>query len=456
MDGRDKHLGPDSMHTIDPEQREVLDAVSRGERRISIRSGHGVGKTTVLAWLIVWTLCVKFPQKTVCTAPTSGQLFDALAAETATWIKKLPPSLQQLFEIKTDEITLVAAPEESFVAFKTSRPETPEALAGIHSPGFVLLIADEASGIAESVFEAASGSMSGANACTILAGNPVRTSGLFFDTHTLLKHMWRTIVISCVGHRRISPDFIEDMKQRYGEDSNAYRVRVLGEFPKADADAVIPYDLMEASLKRDVRPMLVRAVWGVDVAGGGKDRATLAKRRGNVLIEKVREWKDLETMQLVGRIKEQWDMTSPSERPEEILVDSIGLGAGVAERLREINLPARGINVSESPSMKERFTNLKTELWWACREWFVSRDCNLADDTELGRELTVVWFAPPTSQGKTRVEAKDETKKRLKRSPDLADAFVLTFASNAVSAMFGDQNTMNWKTPLKREIKGIV
>lgn len=458
MDGRDAELGPLAMHVIDKEQREVLDAISRGERRIAIRSGHGVGKTTVLAWIIVWVLCVKFPQKTVCTAPTSGQLFDALAAEAVTWLKKLPPHLAGLFEVKTDEINLRAAPEESFTAFKTSRPETPEALAGVHSPGFVLLIGDEASGIAEPVFEAASGSMSGLNACTILAGNPVRTAGLFFDCFHKLRDIWRTIVISCVGHRRISEDFVTDMARRYGEDSNAYRVRVLGEFPKSELDAVIPFELMEASLRRDVRPLQVRAVWGVDAGGAGKesDRSALAKRQGNVLLEPVKWWKELETMQLVGRVKQEWDQTPPSERPEEILVDSIGLGAGIAERLREINLPARGINVSETPALKEQFTNLKTELWWAAREWFMTRDCNLAGDEAVGAELTSVHFLPPTSQGKTRVEPKSETKKRLKASPDLADAFILTFASMAVAAMYGAQHTTNWKVAIKRVIKGIT
>jgi phage terminase large subunit len=127
----------------DPEQQQVLNWVATGERRISVRSGHGVGKTTVLAWLIVWFACTRVPQKTVCTAPTSGQLFDALAAETKTWFRKLPPVIADLFDIQTEQIRLKSAPQESFIAFRTSKVETPEAMAGVHSDN-VLLIGDEA------------------------------------------------------------------------------------------------------------------------------------------------------------------------------------------------------------------------------------------------------------------------------------------------------------------------
>ncbi len=181
----------------DPWQAEVLDAYGRGERRISIRSGHGVGKTTCLAWIVCHHLLCRFPQKTVCTAPTAPQLFNALAAEIKSWLKRLPAPLQQLFEIKAERIELIAAPEDSFVAFNTSRAETPEAMAGIHSDN-VLLIGDEASGIPEQIFEAAIGSMSGYSACTVLAGNPLRLTGLFHETHTKLRGLWRTWKVSCI------------------------------------------------------------------------------------------------------------------------------------------------------------------------------------------------------------------------------------------------------------------
>lgn len=434
-------------------QRNVLRAYDRGDRRISIRSGHGVGKTTLLAWIVVHFILTRFPQKTICTAPTSAQLFDALAAEVKAWIGKLPDTLKELLEIQTDRIQHRGAPQESFISFRTSRPEVPEALAGVHSDN-VLLLCDEASGIPDTVYEAGSGSMSGHNALTILAGNPIRSSGLFYDTHHKLRDLWTTFVVSCKDSPRIAQDFIDDMARRYGEKSNAFRVRVLGEFPLADDDTVIPFELMEAALKRDVKPHPVRPIWGVDCARFGQDRSALAKRQGNSLMEPVKTYNQLDTMELVGRVKAEWDATTPSTRPEEICVDAIGLGAGVADRLRELGLPARAINVAESPAMGDQFRNLRAELWFKARDWLAKRDCNLCGDEALGAELITPKYKF-TSNGKRQVESKDEMKKRGFPSPDLADAFIMTLASDASTALLGGQS-LSWREPLKRIISGIV
>ena len=435
-----------------------MNAVARGERRISARSGHGVGKTTVLAWIIIWWVLTRFPQKTVCTAPTSDQLFDALAAEVKSWILHLPPAVQELLEVQSEKIFLRAAPDESFISFRTSRQEKPEALAGVHSAN-VLLIGDEASGIPNPVFEAAAGSMSGHTAVTILAGNPVRGSGLFYDTFHKLSDLWYRVHISCVGHPRISPDFVEDMRRRYGERSNAFRVRVLGEFPLADDDTIIPRELAEDALDRDVEAENVKPIWGLDCARFGMDRSALCKRKGNVLLEPVESWQGLDTMETVGRVKQKWDTTPPSRRPDTICVDAIGVGAGVADRLRELGLPARAINVSESPALGDKYRNLKAELWFKSLDWFNTRAVNVANDIALVNELVAVKYKF-TSNGKTQVESKDEMKKRGAlddhSSPDLADAFVLTFAVPAVSALYGSSGSRSWSQPLVRKIKGLV
>jgi phage terminase large subunit len=439
-----------------PYQIDAMGAVARGERAISMRSGHGVGKTTTLSWIIIWFMLTRFPQKTVCTAPTTGQLYDALMAETRGWIQELPEALQVLFEVKAEGIELRASPDKSFVSFRTSRPETPEALAGIHSDN-VLLIADEASGIAEQVFVAARGSMSGHNATTILAGNPVRSQGLFFDTHRKPETMkrWYRIHVSCLDTPLVAKVYAQEMAEQYGEDSNVYRVRVLGEFPLADDDTVIPLELADAALNRDVKPIDVKPIWGLDVARFGNDRTSLAKRKGNVLLEKVRSWRNLDTMETVGRVKVEYDATPDKEKPLYICVDVIGLGAGVVDRLRELGLPVRGINVSESPALTEQYKNLRAELWHGkARPWFLKRDCNLAGDTDLSGELTKVRYKI-TSNGKIQIESKEEMKKRGQPSPDPGDAFVLTFAADASTAMGGNDKHRDWKKPLKRAL-GLV
>jgi phage terminase large subunit len=436
-------------------QRQVMEAASSGVRQISIRSGHGVGKTTTLAWLIIWFMLTRYPQKTVCTAPTTAQLYDALMSETRKWIQELPQDLQVLFVISAESIELRSAPDTSFVSFRTSRPETPEALQGVHAEN-VLLIVDEASGIHEKVFESAQGSMSGHNAITILAGNPVRGSGLFYDTHRKPEVMkrWLSIHVSCLDTDLVSTDYPQMIADQYGEDSNVYRVRVLGEFPSADDDTVIALELADSALNRDVAPTFAKPVWGLDVARFGNDRTALAKRKGNVLMEKVKSWRNLDTMEVAGRVKAEYDATPEKERPVAICVDVIGLGAGVVDRLKELGLPVRGINVSESPALTDRYRNLRAELWYGkVRSWFQKRDVNLAGDMDLSGELTTVRFKI-TSNGKVQIESKDEMKKRGKPSPDIADAFVLTFAVDATTAM-GGTGTSDWKKPLKRAL-GLV
>ena len=439
----------------DPWQEKFLMAIARGDRKISVRSGHGVGKSTASSWAMLWYFMTRSPVKVVVTAPTSSQLYDAMFAELKRWINTMPLPLQGLLTVKQERIEFNAAPTEMFISARTSRAEQPEALQGIHSDN-VMLVADEASGVPEQVFEAAAGSMSGHNAVTLLLGNPVRSSGFFYDTHTRLSDEWTTFQVSCKDSPRVSEEYIQEMATRYGEDSNVYRIRVLGEFPKGDDDTVIPMDLLEQAVNRDVAPSLhAPIVWGLDVARFGSDRSALCKRQGNAVIEPIKTWKNLDLMQLTGAVVAEYQALGPSQQPREILVDSIGLGAGVVDRLRELGLPARGINVAESPAMGGTYRNLKAELWYRAKAWLEARDCTLVRDEVLIAELATVRYSF-TSNGKVQIEGKDEIRKRGLPSPDKADAFVLTFAGDAAIGMYGSAAGNKWNQPLRRNLARVA
>jgi phage terminase large subunit len=447
-------------------QEKGLRAYGRGERRISIVSCHGVGKTAYLSWCIVHSILCRFPQDTVATAPTAAQLNDVLFKEVVIWIKRLPQPLQACLEIKSDRIELVASPKESYFAARTARAEKPEALAGIHNDaGFVLIIADEASGVPDPIFETAVGSMSGKNCTTILTGNPVRTSGLFFDTHHSLKDMWFTLHVSYEMSSRVDRDMVEQVRRTYGEESNAFRVRCLGLFPKADDDTVIPFELVELARTRDiVVPPFMPTVWGLDVARFGSDKTAIVKRNA-LRVNSVQIWSKLSTMEVIGRVKAQYDeVKSTPECPNTILVDVIGVGAGVVDRGRELGMPVRGINVSESPSSVEKYLNLRAELWFKGLEWLQGRNVSIpaAKDHEdpieiMCRELVVPKYEF-SSNGKIKVESKEDMKKREPRigSPNAADAFLLTFAEELQTMSHGSQQSVRWNQPLKRGLKGIV
>jgi hypothetical protein len=435
-------------------QAEALRAVARGERKISIRSGHGIGKSTFASWAAIWYGTTKrgWSTKVVITAPTSSQLFDALFAELKGQLRKLPQQLLDLWDVKAERIELKAAPTEIFISARTSRAEQPESMQGVHADN-VLLIADEASGIPEAVYEAAVGSMSGHTATTLLLGNPTQSSGMFYDTHHRLKDEWFTMKVSCEDvPNRVSKEFIEEVRSTYGENSNAFRVRVLGEFPVADDDTVIPIFLLEAARVREIATSpSAPVVWGLDVARFGSDRTVLTKRKGPTLQEAQAVKRNLDTMQVSGWVLNEWNESPDRLRPVEIMVDSIGLGAGVADRLRELGLPAVDINVSESPAFGDKYVNLRAELWFRGREWFEKRNGSLAKgDSKLVDELAMVRYSF-TSNGKIKVESKDEIKKRTRdrSSPDLADSFLLTFAGAQGLHVTGSSKHA-WNRPVRR------
>ncbi len=432
-----------------PWQKEFLQAIAAGERRISVRAGHGVGKSTACSWAAIWFMLTRFPQKTIMTAPTAGQLFDALFSEVKHWFNRLPAALRDAVELYSDRIVQKGTPESSFISARTSSAERPEALAGVHSEN-VLLICDEASAIPEAVYESAAGSMSGHSATTILIGNPTRNTGLFFRTHHSLSSDWKTMHVSCLANPLVSHDFVEQIKATYGETSNAFRVRVLGEFALRDDDVLIPAELVDAATQRDVvlnvsEPL----IYGVDVARFGDDRTVICKRQGNVVVG-FKHWSGEDLMGTVGRIVHEAKLDSP----EEICVDSIGLGGGVADRLRELGHNVRDVNVSESSALNQQAARLRDELWLACKTWLDTRAVRLPKDDDLRAELIGPTYSF-TSNGKIKVEGKSEMKRRGMRSPDLADALCLTFASQAAGV---GGRALKWipGKPLKRNVSGIV
>jgi phage terminase large subunit len=410
-------------------QRTALENI-RDNDRVAIRSGHGVGKTAFLSWVILWWVTTHYPCKVACTANSASQLEQVLWPEIYKWMQNMPKGFQAELDFKSDKVVLKNAPD-SFVVARTSRRENPEALQGFHSPNMLFII-DEASGVPDIIFEVGQGAMSTKGAKTVMVGNPTSGTGFFADAFDG-GGRWTTQTVSCEDADYVDPAFIEDMKRQYGEDSNIYRVRVLGLPPESDDDSLIPRHLVEAACQREVDAMMVAPLWGLDPARYGDDRTALAKRRGNALVEPVKSWRGKDTMETVGLVLAEYEATPFMDRPSEILVDSIGIGAGVVDRLRELGMPARGVNVAESPALGTRYQKLRDELWFRCREWFEARDCSMPDQEELIHELTAARFSI-LSSGKFKAEGKDQMKKRGLKSPDLADAFILTFGSQAVRA----------------------
>ena len=412
-------------------QGEALDAIATHDK-LAIKSGHGVGKTAFQSWVVLWWLLTHYPCKVAVTANSAHQLSDVLWTEIDRWARNMPQAFKDLLEFKSDKIALKGAPD-SFAVSRTSRRENPESLAGFHAPHMLFCI-EEASGIPNVIFETASGALSTPGAKIMMCGNPTRSDGYFYDAFHSDREKWHCMTVSCEDGDYVDPKFITDMAEKYGETSNVFRVRCLGEFPTQSDDVLLPLHLVEDATHRDVEAGPTTPVtWGLDVARFGSDRSALAKRQGNVLIEPIKTWQNKDLMELAGIVLAEHDAVPYQMRPQAIYIDAIGLGAGLADRLRELDLPAVAVSVSETASLKDRFNRLRDELFWSAREWFEARDCKIPQDDTLISELTGIRYKY-LSSGKLKIESKDEMKKRGQRSPDVADAFVLTFAGQGAVA----------------------
>ena len=437
----------------DPWQIELLEATLT-ERLCAIKSGHGIGKSTCCAWLMLHHMLCFYPQKTVCTAPTASQLFDALFAELKSQLLRLPPALQGLFEVFSERITLKSDPSGSFISARTARQENPDSLQGIHS-AHVLLICDEASSVANAIFEAAGGSLSTPNSKLVMCGNPTRAEGYFYDAFTKLSDRYWTRTVSCEDSSRVTKEYIEEMEERYGRDSGVFSVRVLGNFAETTEDTIISNSLVESAVTRDVDlSETAPIVWGLDIARFGSDKSALCKRQGNHVIEPIKSWAKLDTMALTGAIHAEYQKAQAEGKvPVEILCDSIGVGAGACDRMRELDMPAVDVNTGESASISGQYKNLRAELWHKAKEWFEQRNCRIPRDERLMFELCSPRYTYESS-GKIRMETKAEMKKRIghKGSPDFADSFVLTFAGTS-AIMSGA--TGGWAKAIHRNLPNV-
>lgn len=437
------------MFDVEPEawQDQALQLV-RDYPQTAIRSGHGVGKGAFLCWLIILNMVTLYPVKIGVTAPTSAQLHDNLWSELGKWHRRMRVFGDQ-FEWNHIRFVLKAAPDQSFATARTASKERPEALQGLRTDN-VLLLGDEASGIYDEIFEAAEGTMSQPGARMVLTGNPTRMNGYFHRAFTADRGTWQTMRVSCAESSRVDPSYMDKIRQEYGEHSNAWRIRVLGEFPLQEGGALMALDVIERAIGADRAAEGVHT-WGLDVGGTGGDGSTLAKRCGPVLAP-IRLWRGLDQMALVGKVKQEWDETPESERPVALNVDATGIGEGAASRLVEVGLPARAIKVGiviKVPGKKEpikwfhRYANVRSALIHRTADWI--EGASIPQDQELIAELSTVCAGEPNSWGQETIEKKVLIRERLGRSCNHLDAVALTMVTGELGIKGGTkQDRTGW------------
>ncbi|MEG1825198.1 MAG: hypothetical protein RRY12_10815 [Cloacibacillus sp.] len=411
------------------QQRGVLEAMASPGARVSIRSGHGTGKSTLFSWIALWALCCFWDVKIPATAPTAHQLSDILWPEIEKWRAQMLEPWRSAIRIKNDKITLEGTP--GFVAARTGRKENPEALQGFHAEHMIFLI-DEASGIPEVVFEVARGALSTDGARILMAANPTRLTGYFYNSHHKNRDLWTRFQFSCLDSPRVSPAYAQEIAGEYGEDSDMYRVRVLGEFPHASDVQFMPGDVVEAAMGKHLRADMYSfapKVLGVDVALFGGDRSVIFLRQGlcSRLLFTVR---GIRPEELADKVASLWD----EHKADGVIVDATGVGEAVMSSLRLQNrtpIPFYAGNAS----LLDNCFNRRAEVWYKMRKWLADGGA-LPPENDLRDDLVGPEYSI-NGKGKIQLERKVDMKKRGLASPDLADALALTFGAEVLKAQTG-------------------
>lgn len=426
-------------------QRNVLMDIA-GYTKVSVRSGHGVGKTSVEAIVLLWFLsCFRFP-KVIATAPTRQQLNDILWSEVEKWRSK-SPLLQELLTWTKTYVYMKGYEKRWFAVAKTA--SEPENMQGFHEEN-MLIIVDEASGVEDDIMEAILATLSGKNNKLLMCANPTRTTGTFYDSHNRDRGMYKCHRVSSLDSTRTNKENIAAFIRKYGEHSNVVKVRVYGDFPAQEDDVFLPLPLIEQTVVNEIdTEKIYKITMGVDVARYGDDETIIATNVGGIIdIPVVRHGQSL--MTTVGDIVMQYKRLI-KEYPNykgviTVNIDDTGLGGGVTDRLEEVKIEERlrrleivPVNFGSKPPQdgsEDRYQDISTYMWATLKTLMENKEVSIANDEELVAQLSVRKYSI-TSTGKIMLESKKAMKDRGIKSPDRGDAVVLScFSQNKIYSTF--------------------
>lgn len=396
-------------------QEEIASAV-RDNKRVAVRSCHHSGKTWSAAALVHWWLHAFDPSLVITTAPTLRQVKDLLWYEIASHARRahLGGRLATLsYDLSSTQRAL---------GFTTNEPER---FQGWHSEN-ILVIVDEASGVGEEIYQAIEGILTGPNAHLLLIGNPNFPGGQFYEAFRSPLYAKFHISAHDVPERLLPASWAEERLSEWGEESPAFQVRVLGNFPPQGEDSLINLQWVEEAFARDMAPS-GEAILGVDVARFGSDESTAYVRRGSVVVD-FECWRGQNTMESAGRVA----ALARKHNASLINVDDIGVGGGVVDALSGMDLPVCGINVGEAARDSEMYFNLRTEIFQGLADRLKEGDIAMPRDDTLLDQLTQLRYTF-TPRGQKKLTPKEEMKKTRSnssawQSPDRADGIALAFA----------------------------
>lgn len=429
--------------------------------RVSVKSGQGVGKTATEAALLLWFLtCFPFP-RIVATAPTKQQLHDVLWAEVDKWMSN-SPLLSMLLKWTKTYVYMIGYEKRWFAVARTATK--PENMQGFHEDN-MLFIVDEASGVADSIMEAITGTLAGENNKLLLMGNPTKNSGTFYESHTVDRALYRCHTVNSMNSKRTNKENIEAMKRKYGADSNVVRVRVYGDFPQQEDDVFIPIAWLETSCQTEMSDITAKALGkyrnsagvvqpadvsgvthiqiGCDVARFGNDRTCIGFRV-NEVVQLFKKYNGQDTTWTASNIAILYKSLKQHFKYKEkiaVVVDDGGVGGGVVDQLKALkrtepklydDMEIIPVNFGQ-PIKHKYYADSTTYMMGVVRDLIEPFDeagnarkpeIILPNDNDLVGQLSCRKYIF-TSNSKQRVESKKEMKDRGLPSPDEGDCILL-------------------------------
>lgn len=395
----------------------------------AVASGHGIGKSADVAWLIMWGLHTFEDTKIVVTANTETQLKTKTWSELAKW-HRLCWFSQLFFEYTaTAYYSLDKAHEKTWRAdmIPWSINNT-EAFAGLHNQGKrIIVIFDEASAIPDTIFEVTEGALTDeyTEILWLIYGNPTMNTGRFIECFGRYKHRWNH---NRVDSRKVSLTNKAKLQQwidDYGEDSDFVRVRVKGIAPRTSATQFISSEVVEKCIMYKCEDYAdFPKIMGVDLARFGDDQSVILIRQGRKVYANIRKWRNMDGMYSAGRVVEAID----EERPDAVFIDGDGLGGPILDRVKQLVDERIIIEVNNGlPADKaEIYFNKRAEMWGLTKEALIA-GLDIPNDEDLEADLSgpQYGFDP---KNRIQIESKKDMKSRGLSSPDCADSLIMTYS----------------------------
>lgn len=416
------------MMGAEPTLQQILfiqDAIASHKARVAVKSCTSSGKTAALAWLILWAIAIEDDIRILATAPTYPLLNRVLRTEVDKWYLKMPEVMQDVYVMTNDNIRRKGNKTHR-CDFATGSSDNEQALAGGHSSNYWIIV-DEGSAIDDYVYEVLMGTLSyGQGGRLLITSNPTRSTGFYYDLFNESNPFWKLHTFTAFDSPNIKQETIDEFKHTYGEDHDFYRVRILGEFPKATSTQFITSDEIDSSLNTQLELPVYHhypKVAGIDVARFGDDMTIFVTRQGPKILD-ITNFKGLNTMEVAGHMLTYWKQW----QHDTVFVDGTGLGAGVVDRGREFDIPLVDVIVGSKSSNPHKYMNLRSQLWGSMKEW-MGNGADIPADPDIKKQLLSMEYGYNLKL-QIQLMGKKELKKKNGFSPDIPDAIALTFAED--------------------------